>query len=367
MNKHTLPTLFKKTTGGGTQEWRTWVESADNGNGIICVEYGLQGGKKQILREEIKAGKNQGRSNSTTPYEQAVAEAESRWNKQKDRKGYGLTVDESAAVRSASAMLAQSFEKKAGKVDWSTAFAQPKLDGFRLLARCTAPGKIELLSRENQPMPALVAIGRELAKFMDPGTTLDGEAYCHGMPLNKISSACKKKGPLTDQIRYHVYDCMDDGSAFSARYDYVKGVASGCELLVAVPTVKIRSEVELMRCQSTFIDDGYEGAMLRHGRVGYEAGKRSAHLLKVKTFVDGEFEVIDFKMGRGKYENMPIFTCRTIEGHVFDVLAPGNLEEKRALGAKAQQLIGKKLTVKYQYLTKTNEPVPFLPVAKGFR
>jgi DNA ligase-1 len=107
--------------------------------------------------------------------------------------------------------------------------------------------------------------------------------------------------------------------------------------------------------------------MLRHGNAGYEAGKRSSHLLKVKTFMDGEFEVVDWKEGRGRYEGMPIFTCETEAGTHFDVLAHGTLEEKRALFRQASSCLGKMLTVKYQYFTKTDEPVPFLPVALGFR
>src|ERR1019366_2230573 len=103
--------------------------------------------------------------------------------------------------------------------------------------------------------------------------------------------------------------------------------------------------------------------MLRHGTAGYEAGKRSSYLLKVKTFLTDEFEIVDYKMGRGKYEGMPVFSCTTKTDHLFDVLAPGNLEEKRALGINADACIGKLLTVKYQYLTETEEPVPFLPVA----
>jgi ATP-dependent DNA ligase len=107
--------------------------------------------------------------------------------------------------------------------------------------------------------------------------------------------------------------------------------------------------------------------MLRHGRAGYEAGKRSANLLKVKTFADAEFKVVDYKLGRGKLAGAAIFNCQTEAGHHFDVLAPGTVEKKKAYGEAGGKYVGRMLTVKYMDYTKTAEPVPFHPVAIRFR
>jgi len=370
-----FPTLYKSTTKGGTQVWDIWVER-DGQTGVIVVSHGLIDGKKQVEREVISKGKNVGKKNASTPLAQAVAEAQSKWEIKLSRKGYGATVEESAAVRWASPMLALPYEKQYKKVDWSTAFSQPKLDGFRMMARLDKTGKVQITSRENQPLTALSHL-REIiqsVKYHVAGKNItevvfDGEAYCHGMSLNEISSACKKKSEITDKIQFHVYDAMMGTMAFEERSLFASefAEASGSDLLVPVETVKVRSEADLMRCQQEFMDQGYEGAMLRHGNVGYQAGKRSAHLLKVKTFVDAEFEVVDFKMGRGKYAGVPIFTCQTKMGDHFDVTAPGDMEEKKEFGKNAAAYVGKQLTVKYIYFTKTEEPVPFLPVAKCFR
>lgn len=372
----TFQTLYKKTSGGGTQVWDIRVEKGRGGAGVMITTYGLQDGKKQTTREEITEGKNLGKKNATTAFEQACAEAQARWNKQKDRKGYGLTVDESAEVRGASPMLAHVYEKHSRKVDWDSAFAQPKLDGFRCLARISPGGKVTLTSRENQPLAALSDLRDAIASVSmrvlgsdADELVLDGELYCHGMSLNEVSSACKRKSEKTTKIQYHVYDAMLGTADFETRNllarDFVASAGSG--LLVPVETIKVRSEGDLMTCQSRFLDAGFEGAMLRYGRAGYQAGKRSDRLLKVKTFQDDEFVVIDYKMGRGRYADVPVFVCRTPAGNPFDVTAPGTMEEKAALGAKAASCVGKMLTVKFQYMTKTGEPVPFLPVAVGFR
>lgn len=375
----TFPKLFKRTANQGTQEWEIWVEKLkSNGYGKMVTRYGLQGGKKQEMQEIISAGKNIGKKNATTPYEQACAEAQARWEKQKSRKGYGLTVEESAAVRSISPMLAHVYDKHAKKVDWGTAFSQPKLDGFRCMAHIGHDKKVKLLSRENQPLLALsdlrgtieeMARGMRLIGTTDQGLILDGELYCHGMSLNDVSSACKKKSDLTKRIKYHVYDAVMGTADFKTRNLFVDDfiTAAGSDLLVRVETVKVRSEADLMHTQKHFMEDGYEGAMLRYGHAPYEAGKRSQKLLKVKTWVDSEFEVVDAKEGRGRSAGSAIFTCVTAAGNFFDVTAPGTMEEKRAFWKDRQKYIGKKLTVRYQYMTKTDEPVPFLPVAASFR
>lgn len=373
MLKKTFPTLFKAAAKGGVQLWDIYAEETEAGHGKIVTRYGLQGGKIQEATDIIREGKNRGRSNATTPYQQALSEAESRWNMQLSRKGYGLSAAESAAVRAVSPMLAKVYKDHKKQVSWETAFAQRKLDGFRCMVRRDEKGRVQLTSRENQPMPALIHLADLFSSLKMPmGTILDGEIYLHGQPLNLISGACKKRKELTTRLQFHAYDCLitktDKPIPFAQRYAFVRDLVAraNSEYLIGVETIKVRSEDELFQCQYRFLEDGYEGAMLRHGTVGYQAGKRSVNLLKVKVWEDAEFPVVDFKMGRGGYDGVPIFVCETEAGFHFDVTAPGNMEEKRALGAKAKYCIGRQLTVRFQKFTATNEPVPFLPVAKGF-
>lgn len=373
----TFRKLYKKTSGGGTQVWQISVHEFPDKAEMVTT-YGLDGGKMQVKREAITAGKNLGKKNATTAYEQACAEAQSRWNKQKDRKGYGFTVEESAAVRAASPMLAHPYEKHAKKVDWGNAFAQPKLDGFRCLVRIGPDGRVTMTSRENQPFTALADMRDVIAdvaknsRLFVPDATevvLDGELYCHGMSLNEISSACKRKSDKTKLLKYHVYDAAMGAADFATRNRFARDFveAAGSDLLVPVDTVKVRTEQELMRCQAEFMEAGFEGAMLRYGAVGYQAGKRSPHLLKVKTWLDAEFKVVDAKEGRGAFAGAAVFTCVTPAGHHFEVTAPGTMAEKQAFWKNWRAYVGKKLTVRYQYMTRTEEPVPFLPVAHAFR
>jgi hypothetical protein len=71
--------LFKRTSTGATQVWQIRVEPQDDGTAIIVTSHGQVDGKIQEGRDHIKQGKNPGKKNATTPVQQAIKEAESKW------------------------------------------------------------------------------------------------------------------------------------------------------------------------------------------------------------------------------------------------------------------------------------------------
>lgn len=364
-NRVEFPRLLKKTATGDAQFWDIAVERTQNDTGVIVVCYGRLGtASPTTLREEIREGKNAGRKNATTPYEQAVLEAEAKWKKQKDRKGYGLTLEESATVRGSSPMLALDF-KKVKDIDWSTAYGQPKLDGFRCKTRREGK-KLIMLSRENKPITTMDHVAEQAIDCLADGQDVDGELYSHGMPFQQIASLVKRKQPDSSKIQLHLYD-MVLSQPFATRTEQLGSlVGTAYPALQLVETVMLRSKEQLMFYQQHCIAEGYEGAMLRHGKQGYEPGKRSKHLLKVKTFQDAEFVVVAATEGRGTHAGMAVFTCRTDDGNRFDVLSPGTHVEKRRYWAEHRKYIGKRLTVKFQDWTTTEMPVPRFPAAVRF-
>lgn len=389
------PKLFKKTTGGKTQEWEVWVERTPDDHGRIHTKYGLQDGKKQEQTDVVEKGKNLGKRNATTAYQQACLEAEAEWKKQLERKGYGRDVEQSAATRAASPMLAHPLDKvKPADIDWGNAYAQPKFDGFRCLAEKKA-GKVTLRSREGKPILTMPHVVEELERIMPDGLTIDGELYRHepfdktGVPakpktddpdefyasqesktaqhFQDLASAIKKLGPLSPQVQYHVYDQLaDDG--FWDRFQVAKSfLAASGKVVQWVETIPVADLDQLREYQAKCIHAGFEGCMLRHGTKAYDAGKRSKHLLKVKEFKDEEFEVVEVREGRGTHKGMAIFLCKTAKGATFEVTAPGGHWEKKQYWLQRKKCVGKPLTVKFFEYTGGDSPVPRFPVALRFR
>lgn len=267
-------------------------------------------------------------------------------------------------------MLAQVYAKHQKKVQWDRALAQPKLNGHRCLAECDK-GKIKLWTRTGKLITTLPQIVEILKDVLADGDKLDGEIYLHNVPLNNLSSWIKKEHPESQTLEYHVYDFPDSHLAFADRYARLVSVFDACEhigqFVFRVTPSPIANHEGLMEYQAACLDAGYEGAMLRWGRAGYEAGKRSDSLLKVKSWLDSEFKVVGYREGRGTHAGMAIFKCVTDKGHDFEVNAPGTHEEKRRYLASGEDCVGRLLTVRYQEMTKTEAPVPFHPVAIGFR
>jgi len=80
---HLEKQLYRESRGGATLTWKILVQDGDN---RIQREYGHLMGKLQHT-EEIIEGKNLGKSNETTPHEQAILRAESLITK-KQKEGF---------------------------------------------------------------------------------------------------------------------------------------------------------------------------------------------------------------------------------------------------------------------------------------
>jgi DNA ligase-1 len=382
-----LPPLFKKTSKGQIQQWTVAVEDRA-GVPHIVRRWGHVGGKTQEAADPIKKGKNIGKANATTPRQQAELEARALWTKQQERDSYTLdaTGGESAAKRAVSVMLAKDYAKEKKKVTWhGVLYTQPKLDGRRAFTRIT-PTEITMISRRGDIYTTMDHIIEQLRPWQerlvsnlklndDQCVYLDGELFTDKVDFDTLGGAISRQtdNDQADIVDYHIYDLFIPHAAdlpFSRRYDLINGIlVASSDSLKLVETHAITDEARLLEHTERWQQAGFEGSMLRLD-TPYDAGKRSSGLLKVKSMRDDEFEVIGYKTGRGVYQNIPIFICKTNEkcpvpGVEFDCVAPGTLEKKRQLLSIAESLIGRKLTVKYfDFLA---EGRPRFPVAKAFR
>ena len=356
-----LSILYHKGKANKLFSWSCWTEGPD-----IVTEYGTVDGLKQIARKTATI-KNEGRSNETSPEQQAELEAKAMWLFKVQRK-YSQTKEAAEEILFLP-MLAHDFEKHKKKVKYPV-YISAKLDGVRCMAYW-ADDEVQLMSRSGKPydVPHVV---KALEKVLPKGTVIDGELFVRGQSCQIITSYVKKNKPESKELEYWVFDIpvIDNEqvgiwSERSNQLDKFFKTVKDQSVIKQVISREAESEEEVYKLQMSFVDEGFEGAMVRLPDFEYEFGYRSRGLLKVKTFSDSEFKVIGFKSGVGRFADCCIWTCETEEGKPFDVVQKGTLEDKAEYLKNAKNYINKELTVKF--FDKTDANIPRFPVGIKFR
>ena len=362
----TFPTLYGLDSKGRIKVWSILVHDEIEEAGLpakIVTRYGLEDGKQQEAHDWVREGKNLGKANETTPYEQAVSEAQSKWNKQLD-KGYREDKAELAAVAEApKAMLAHPYAKRAKAITWP-AYVQPKLDGIRLIA-IVGEHDVEYVSRNGKPITTTSHFTSTILSLFDAGTVLDGECFNPAMTLQDIVSGAKKQSHLSTLLQYWVYDIVSHRDFVSRLGSWSDRLTQAVGPLVPVPTEMALSEEAMLEMHQQHLLDGYEGSIVRNVNGEYKRGKRSADLQKVKHFEDDEFAICGFRDGRGKFEGAVIWQCETGFGETFEVTPRGTMEQRQEWFRNGEAFLGKQLTVRYANLTP--DGIPFHPVGIAVR
>lgn len=362
-----LPTIYRINKSGSVQQWTVSIE-----HNMIITSHGQVGGQIQTISEEIKEGKNVGRSNETTPYEQAAAEALARHQK-KIKSGYVLDPSgEGCTLGGVVPMLAQSYDKHAKKINFP-AMLQPKLDGMRCIAIFDGT-KVTLWSRTRKPITSAPHIIKELENYLTAGDPVifDGELYADKLSndFEQIISLARQEVPCVghEQLEYHVYD-MVEGHMNDHRQQVLRNIYfyQELEFIKLVPTYTVNSDQEVMERTANFITDGYEGGIVRNLNGRYLNG-RSFDLQKVKGFVeDGEmvlemmeddFVVLGVNEGRGKLAgHAGTLAMKTLEGTDFNAKPIGDTSNLKVMFENPGSVIGKIATVRFfGYTGKNNVP-----------
>jgi ATP-dependent DNA ligase len=88
-SSRSFPLLLGDAVGGAVKQWSAKVaEEADGAAAVVTIQFGQQGGKLQTTERRYTAGKNAGKSNATTPYQQAVLETRRKWLNKLKKQGY---------------------------------------------------------------------------------------------------------------------------------------------------------------------------------------------------------------------------------------------------------------------------------------
>ena len=347
-----ITTLYIKDNKGTTRVWK--IEPIQMG---LKISHGILNGAMQSKIEYIDEGLA-----ARSIDQQRESRMNSRINRQMDK---GYVEDLAFAINNRPVnslgllkpMLAQRFDK-VRNVDMVNSFVQPKYNGHRCLVN-KKNGVLTAYSRNGKPITSISHILENL--FVEEGDTLDGELYCHGVPLQTISSWVKREQPNTKKLVYIVYDIIKD-IPFWARLAILERtiVYNGtCKLSY---TDKISDMISIKATLKESIANGFEGLIIRQGDFGYEDGKRSRSLIKVKQCFDDEFPVVDILESKDGWARLVL---ELPNGRTVMCSAPGTIEEKTEVWDNRDDYIGKWVTLEYFELT--NDDIPFHPTATMWR
>lgn len=366
-----FPPLFKLSSKGKTIVWEVAIFPSDNfPTWILQVTSGYLDGKKQSFPKEITKGKNIGKSNETSPMQQAELQAKALWVKAR-KEGYVENIDDYTNLYLA--MLAKEYTEHSDKIVWP-AIGQPKLEGIRCMVRKVLPTEVHFISREGNRFLNLEYIAPYYREILNEGEEADGELYCHGMDFEDISSLVKNPEHREDRerlIKHHCYDLPSKEPI--PTIDRLEELEKRCALLPEICPVEfvqhviLDNEEEFYEAFTGYVEAGYEGIIVRNMEGVYEYGRRSYNLQKYKEFLDEEFLILDVIEGEGKFKGMAVFVCQSKHNpqDTFRVVMKGRASLKQRHLQERVYLIGKQITVQYQRLTKIG--VPYLPVGIAIR
>lgn len=267
-------------------------------------------------------------------------------------------------------MLCNQYDFNDSKLEKITWKASTKLDGLRTMLYYK-DGNIYTSSRGGKDYNTAATYIREDAYLQNlfkenPDLILDGELYKHGWNLQKISGLGRLETLHEDhkELQFHCYDIVDENKTFNKRYEFLKTFEQ-TEKFIVVEHVDVKGNDNINKLHDEYIEQGYEGLVLRDPSKKYKCGSRSNRMLKVKKFVDAEFEVID--LVEGLRDEDLCFLLKTEDGNQFKAKPMGDRQLKQWYRDNLDSLIGKMATVKYFGFTNTENPVPNLPVLKSFR
>lgn len=273
--------------------------------------------------------------------------------------------------------------------------ASPKLDGIRALK-----WQGVVVSRNLKPIPNKYV--QQLLKDIPNG--LDGELIV-GDPTSKTCFRDTSSGCMSEdgepKVVFYIFDIVDKSRenllTFEYRFDFVKrwyqGIGSDLKKHVKlVPQKIIKNSFELYEYESTMLERGYEGVMLRSPEGIYKFGRstlKEGHLMKLKRFKDSEAKILAVEelmhnnnektkdeLGRSKRsthkENLVSggtlgsLSVKDIHtGVTFDVGSGFTQADRDALWKDRTKLKGK--VIKYKYFPTGSKDKPRFPVFLGFR
>lgn len=350
--------LYSKDSKNKIRSWRIYSFGDE-----LCMESGLLKGEKVESKELIDDGLA-----GRTIDEQILSRVNSRINKQLD-KGYVRSLEDAKNNIRTNQLgfkrpaKCSSYDKRLGKIPFDRTWVQQKLDGHHMSVVKHQGANIAFSSNGKiiDTIPHIVD-GIELLE----GQLIEGEVYCHGVPLQTISSWIKREQKDSEKLHYYVYDLASEEN-YGDRLRALESMELG-EHASVLRTIFMIGKFDVEAVLKIEIEAGYEGLVLRLDNFGHKDGKRSNGMIKVKPryfknfIIDDEFLVVNILESKDGWARL---VCETETGGQFKVVCHGTHEYKTHVYKNRMDYIGKHIRAEYAGLTKSK--LPFHPVALCWR
>uniref|UniRef100_A0AAU8GI04 DNA ligase n=1 Tax=Salmonella phage vB_SEnST11_KE23 TaxID=3161174 RepID=A0AAU8GI04_9CAUD len=199
----------------------------------------------------------------------------------------------------------------------------------------------------------------------------DGDEY--DVSIEPVKDVDRYGGYSSLDLEYHIFDIPVNANSPWHSQDHNKtrladlnAVAEAVECEIEVPKIAIvhgefvANENAVKRFIGRYMQDGYEGVIIRNFKGVYEFGQRSSDLQKWKLFQDGEAKVLDSvedKNGEG------VLLCEEKDGTRFNCKMKGTHEER----SQARMLLLVDKFINFTFQARTDDGVPQFPVGQSVR
>lgn len=182
----------------------------------------------------------------------------------------------------------------------STMWILPKIDGVRALHINGA-----FQSRTLKPFPNthLMAFDYHLLAGLD-GELTKGSPTSGFTCRDTTSGTSTINGPRAQDFTWHIFDCVDPrelSAPYAVRYELARQRVSMLSGVVdfgleIVPYEIATSIEDILRIHAKYVDQGYEGSILRNPQGRYKSGRATVSegaFLRLKDFIEEEARVLE--------------------------------------------------------------------------
>lgn len=408
MSETTIPKypILYKDKNSRIYQWSIEIKKIKDDVYQLIYAHGQKDGKITPHYLDITKGKQK-----RNVLEQAIMEANKRWNDKKDKELYEPNIDLSSTSNSSEKsskkeakekkivvrpMLAKTFDptlydknSRAFKISFDPyAYVQRKLDGIRCISYLNDKNDVVLESRTGTKFENFDLLRSQLKPMLETlgkNIYLDGELYTNKIPFQEISGYVRKSKEHAipedikkiNLIEYHIYDILtlnNPDLIFEERLKKLSFLEKKYTTPIVrfVESVKVKDHNDVQTLHDQFVQEGFEGLMVRDRSGPYEINKRSKYLQKFKRFDEDEFEITGYHEeliddgSKNQGKKMVIWECITKDDKILFSARPSATNEERVkLYQDAEKYLGKKLTVKYFGFSE--EGIPRFPVGKDIR